>query len=1663
MISVDEAGSRLTSVMAKGTRKKTGKSKPRKRPPARVENPAWLSSDPVGEGPPPPVTTRSSALPFLELGWENFERLCYRLAQAAGEVEKAWSYGTSGYGQQGIDVLVRMKDGSFEAWQSKRHKAFGLAALKEAVNVFARAKWAKQAKRFTLAVACTVNDPRVIDEIEKIRTRLEKRDIEFQPLFATELTEKLRPQPAIIDDFFGRDWVGKVCAPEIIAALSDRVSSVDMAELRTRLRTFYTAWVGTVDPGLPLVGQGSGEIPAPELSRRYVVPDVILELGVAEHERISEQEGKRTAEEPRSDPTADETGADVPRPRNMPPPQLSERRIPVGQFLAETARAVILGDAGAGKSTLLRYLALEILSEQPSLVAIGQRYAGYLPVWVPFALWARMSEGKDRPPPLEDVVHGFIQALNEQELAEKMRRVLRTGKFVLLVDGLDEIHEQPIADALLVSLTVFAEQAGVSVFATTRPHGVRALSGIGGIWARTRLAPLSESQRGELALLWYRILERHELGSAAAAQTVERQARNRAASFTKALLASSGIARLAQIPLFLLSLLKLHRLGRDLPRNRFDASKEIIEQLAEHQPRRRAKDAMGFRPTQNSRERQRLLADFAFGLHSGELRGDVADGALEADAVTRAASVTMARRATLDRDAAEEQARAVFSFTEEVAGLLVKKAQNNIGFLHRSLQEYFAGAYLAQLSPSDRVAFIKSHATEAVWKEPILYLLYLIMNEQEVGVLVDAIGDAPVSSAADQAQRDALLTEAAFADFAHDLPKARQLVGRFFEEAELYAWGTRQRALFAATVDGLFSQSVSAQCAGKLAEWIDYHGWGRHRAILAMKAWDNALRPACVPLLIRVVAGDHEHAWRAAGPVLAEFAPGDADVKQALLRLVHEPRSIDTLRGGLFALGQGWGKDSDVGALTGELRHRPVPKIQIDAIRIRISCGEADLSDLGILAEFRDRFLYEALAPDLVAYFASRHKPELLKHLERMLEGRERRFEIPLLGSLLIAEPSHRLVQPELRELLSEEWAFSELFGPSQIGPSRLPLERVNWTPELVRVVEDNLSKEKYSDYHWYWVSKILKLPSLKERMIASMKAGEGHFWSSRGLREVWGKGDVEVSEAFRAMLDAPPKDFAEVADDAAAVIDDRAAVREAILRSLREKPRDARFLIAGLRRLGIGSEDDEAFKASYEAGDPKGRSLFEDGWRKSLFLTFASRPQIRELAQAELTMRDGDLGAVAEAYATDPEVCRRIMKVIAPLPDAARLSLLPELGAAAPSNPMALTLLAAARHDTHGATAGEAVMAWSDAIVSLGAHRTEDRQFLADELEALGSEFQQRRAAAVVGLTITGNLSVFANLKDHRGEPQDIDIGRMNALDQSDRYLRRILPYWDQVAQTLGGEGPALKRLGLSPEDTLAILNPGMPAAENLYQLLEAASTQRVPLHERLGAMQRFAPDSAAMRKLIEPLLLRPGSTEGIPQSNSERWPAMMAAEIFADHFAQSDLRQAVIDLFTSNPASDCAAAALAETVLRERDPALGTLLRERAQAISYELVTSLRVTAAIGNPVSVLEWLLRNDPTEALGRNCSYWVPAFLRRIERDDRVADEIIAAVDRAPSASARLSELALLGLGCKDKAKIRPILDRTLRDYEATTAPIIAFDVTAGAYRLAAHTVRELLV
>ncbi len=1634
----------------------------------REENPVWLTEEPTGRRPLPPVTPLSATLNFLGLGWQDFERLCHRLAASAGDVVAAWAYGSQGHTQLGIDILVRKKDGAFEAWQSKRHQTFGPANVRDAIRVFLDADWAKEAKRFVLAVACAPT-PGVIDEIEKARTQLAEKGIEFEPLFIDALTDRLRPEPEIVHDFFSREWVEVICGKDQADLLKDRLSRFDIADVRKRLLDLYSTWIATVDPGLPLAGHDvdGRPIPAPRLSQRYVLPDIQWGPVSADSASQEQPQDSRPSGSQETGERDDRVSGNNTSLRTIVVTPPRDRTISVAQFLAETPNAVISAEAGAGKTTFLRYVALEILSNTP-MEAVRVRYGGQVPVWIPFALWARMTEDTGQPVTIEDAASRFITALGDAALGNDVRRAIAMRRCVFLVDGIDEARNPAVAGSLLVALTVTSERLGVGVLATSRPHGLKALSGIGGNWTRVRLAPLSDTQRGALALLWYGILERQELGALATDSAVDTAAQRRAENFIAALARTSGIVRLAQTPLFLLALLKLHRLGHDLPRNRFEASREIVKQLLDEQPRRRAKDAgRTDNPVIDSRVRDRILEDFAFGIHSGELKGVVADGALEQGAVDRATALVQPRVGTLE--AAETQARLVLSFSEESMGLLVKKTPDHLGFLHRSLQEYFVGRKLAQLPSAERVAFIKSYASSSLWSEPILYLLNQIEQEREVGVLVDAIHAADAADVASKATRDALLTAAIFADFAHDIPKVRGLASQQFAELELFAWGERQQQLIASVTDGLFSQAVADQCSAKISEWVpDYHGYGRAGAIAAIIGWPEAGQKAAIPALLRVIAGDHEYLSRETAHVLAEIAKGDAAIKAQLLESIKRPRSIETLHAAFLALGRGWRRDDDVGALAKELRRSASASLQIDAIRVRADRSETDEDDLNIFATLafdHERFQEGVTAPDLVSHFATTMQQQLVHRIERALSGSDNRgSQRALVGSLVLADRTHKDIENHLKDLLQHDYVFHDLFTRGNF-----PVDRITWTPDLQAIIETHVAKkEMHSDFELYWVSKVLPLPSIKAQLLKSMKGGNPDFWTSRALAEVWGKNDPEVVAAFRSLIGASAKALSMAGDELPLIIDDTALCRSEIIRALCDKPQRSSFLLHGLKRLGIATSDEEAVRASLEAGDLTGPTFMDEEWRASLVDTFPQHPEVRAIAMNEITRYDGNLSVVARQYGREALVRDAIIKVISPLSQQGRMALVARLEPAAQSSEIAFNLLAEARKDTEGAVHGEAVMAWAKAAVTMDRLSKDDEAFLATELEAIGPQLDHRRAAAVVALGMADKLSHFVELKDYKKESETIRVTSVSFMGARDRYLDRMLPLWDRFSSALGGDEHVLARLELNPEISMSALNSGITNAEHLFALLNkmVPSSAHARLDEHMMALVKFAPESDQLREMVMGTILRRGAGYDGQGSNRERWPFMVASGVFADLFGRNAaLLREVIEAFDQSPQNATAASALAEVTLRRPDAAIDELLATKAASVRYDMVSAFRITAAVGDMESLIGFindLMKRDPRETYSWNCGYWVPAVLRRIARDPTASDAIISALPSASSNSARLSLLALLGKGSADRAKVQPILLQALAEDEMSNVPRFGFDITSDQSRLLRHTVLELL-
>ena len=104
--------------------------------PALDRVPTWLDVPPNSDI-PPPVDTLDASLPVSALSWQDFERLCVRLARLQSDVVGAQLYGSAGQAQEGIDLYARFgAPERYRVYQCKRVKSLEPAVIVSAVDCF---------------------------------------------------------------------------------------------------------------------------------------------------------------------------------------------------------------------------------------------------------------------------------------------------------------------------------------------------------------------------------------------------------------------------------------------------------------------------------------------------------------------------------------------------------------------------------------------------------------------------------------------------------------------------------------------------------------------------------------------------------------------------------------------------------------------------------------------------------------------------------------------------------------------------------------------------------------------------------------------------------------------------------------------------------------------------------------------------------------------------------------------------------------------------------------------------------------------------------------------------------------------------------------------------------------------------------------------------------------------------------------------------------------------------------------------------------------------------------------------------------------------------------------------------------------------------------------
>jgi len=188
-----------------------------------IEIPKHLIVDPsifVGD---PPVNSLKQELPFGELKWEDFERLCLRLAKQQSNIESCRLYGAQGDSQEGIDLYARfLTEEKYTIYQCKKVKNFGPEKIENAVNTFLEGEWIDKTERFFLCTEESMRSKLRQDEILKQADILKQQGISLEIWDREELSSKLKSHPQLVYDFFDLPWCEAFCGKDASEKIARR-------------------------------------------------------------------------------------------------------------------------------------------------------------------------------------------------------------------------------------------------------------------------------------------------------------------------------------------------------------------------------------------------------------------------------------------------------------------------------------------------------------------------------------------------------------------------------------------------------------------------------------------------------------------------------------------------------------------------------------------------------------------------------------------------------------------------------------------------------------------------------------------------------------------------------------------------------------------------------------------------------------------------------------------------------------------------------------------------------------------------------------------------------------------------------------------------------------------------------------------------------------------------------------------------------------------------------------------------------------------------------------------------------------------------------------------------------------------------------------------------
>lgn len=1358
-----------------------------------------------------PIQAAAQLLPFGELRWESFEKLCYRLAGKDADVEFHSLYGRAGQAQQGIDIFARKRNSRYNTWQAKRYKKYSENDLKKACSTFLAGTWACKTDVFFIAVQCPVDDVNLQNAIEEQADIFRTQGIILKVLGGHDLCTALRNHPDIVLEFFGRECAKQFFGDTINKDLLLRLDGEDIQKVRAQLQRVYQAGFELLDKipvnaPTPFSDQHHAPI---SLLERFSAPDVLLRESVVNHLPQKQQEEVLAA------PTHNSQSAETPSQIKKEEGRQTEqyRRAPILKWLAESDQIAVIGHAGTGKSTVLRCLALDLLGQQQLFTDVAKKWGRHLPLFISFAKWVRLTEANVEAVGIKELLRATWQQQLTADLVILIDKAIDESRVVLFIDGLDEWANEQAARTTLQAVLTIVSAHNIPVVVSARPGGLSKIGGIPDYWAVGQLAPLSKLQQREIATIWFS----RNVGGNNAHSSNEESVLWQTNRFFKELNKGRGLATLAETPLLLLGLIALAVRQLVLPINKVQALSQLTELLLEFHPYSRATAAGDVIPRFSAAAsidvRREALAALAFEIRSKG--GDAGYPIQSARKCIRTFLTDPEGFYYSPRDASEV-ANEILAVNSESMGLLVEKGREEIGFVHASLEEYLASVHIHGWPIERILGFVRENASNFRWRSVFGDLIARNNRRSEAEQIVRVI-DEPESDAVGALQRRLLLADVVFGGAEINKPTAMRLADRSLEIIEGAGWISERNAHLTAALEGVYNPTLKDKTSTSISRWGIRSAEYLQDFYRALSKWPRS--EILLKILKHGMKDDNSLNSRVAAQTLATTYKGDAEVEGWLISLLCGNTDLLVVGIALEALSIGWPNNP---ILIDLLNNASIAKdkiLQLSAIWCKVQLAlhsDADLKALLYLVNRQNGIAYNhrELAGQCLT-LGWRNNNDIIQicldtinHKARLHDEIDNEVAQQYLISCDVNNPG--ICDWILQELESDN-PFILMFRRDWGWVLKFSEFNKDIREQLILTATSD--RMKYQGYLLRPIFNKIEDPRIKQHLIDKVKDSEGFstFWYLAPLLEGWAANHPEVHNLIQEILAWPDKRKLNLVSLYPQMLGREACIQE-LLRIINSNEK-VRFdlLVAAFTQLDIGSdkaivdilvtkilsEPDTVFSGSHD-----------------LIVLCPNEPRVKKYALSQLDDRNPPLTLLASVYHDEPSVQRKIAEQVGSLTVTMRQQIVDAASSEFDRNDTAKKILRRYDSEVDGPLKIQGAIKNYQALFPTDTNRQEVINHLLSDALATGPDHDERRAAAFAGLIAYDATEQFSFL-EWNNKPLDISLGTFSR--ESQVLLRLVAEHWEDLDKSF--DRKFISRLGhfTSEPRFWTIISPYVSASPSL------------------------------------------------------------------------------------------------------------------------------------------------------------------------------------------------------------------------------------------------------